>query len=338
MIPAPLNKNYPVNSSTADDSSATPFISADEQTPREHETAKPGIGDSLTLNLKPRQIAMLLVALVFLLIKSYESLHAYFIANPQVWNALLGSGAAAGLTALGALGVFFTRRISVKAQDVMLGYGGGVMLAASVFSLIIPAMDAAQAIGYAKHASVLLAATGIMLGGLFVLALNHVIPHQHFLAMASDQANPGRTSRIWLFVMAVTIHNFPEGLAIGVGFGGEDMGKAVALATGIGIQDIPEGLVVALALRTLGYSPWKSAAAGILSGLVEPIGGVLGAMATGVSTTALPWALAGAGGAMLFVISHEVIPESHRQGHESQATLGLLAGFVTMMLLDVILG
>ncbi|MFJ3047609.1 ZIP family metal transporter [Herbaspirillum chlorophenolicum] len=337
MIPAPLNKNFPLQTSTSDDAAA-PSPSPDNGVQHPPSDAKPDLGDSLTLNLKPRQIVMLLVALVFLAIKSYESLHAYFIANPHVWNALLGSSAAAGLTALGALGVLFTRRISVKAQDVMLGYGGGVMLAASVFSLIIPAMDAAQAIGYARNASVLLAATGIMLGGLFVLALNHVIPHQHFLAMANDQSNPARTTRIWLFVMAVTIHNFPEGLAIGVGFGGEDMGKAVALATGIGIQDIPEGLVVALALRTLGYSPMKAAAAGILSGLVEPIGGVLGAMATGVSATALPWALAGAGGAMLFVISHEVIPESHRQGHESQATLGLLAGFVTMMLLDVMLG
>ena len=333
MIPAPLNKNFPAKSSASDD--ATALVEAHAKPAAGVDT---DLGDSLTLNLKPRHIVTLVVAMVFVLIKSYETLHAYFTGNPHVWAALLGSSAAAGLTALGALGVFFTRRLSVKAQDVMLGYGGGVMLAASVFSLIIPAMDAAQAIGYTKNASVFLAATGIMLGGLFVLALNHLIPHQHFLAMASDRHSAARTSRIWLFVMAVTIHNFPEGLAIGVSFGGEDFGKAVALATGIGIQDIPEGLVVALALRSLGYSPAKSAAAGILSGLVEPIGGVLGALATGVSATALPWALAGAGGAMLFVISHEVIPESHRQGHESQATLGLLAGFVTMMLLDVILG
>jgi len=336
MMPAPLNKHFPARPRAPIAHAAS--VPPDEPAASAHATVD--IADSLTLNLKPRQITMLLVGLVFVLVKSYEHLDAYFTAHPPVWNALLGSSAAAGLTALGALGVLFTRRISVKAQDVLLGYGGGVMLAASVFSLIIPAMDAAQAIGYAKNASVLLAATGVMLGGLFVLALNHVIPHEHFLAMASDTDahSAARRSRIWLFVMAVTIHNFPEGLAIGVGFGGEEMGKAVALATGIGIQDIPEGLVVALALRTLGYSPWKSAAAGILSGLVEPIGGVLGAMATGLSATALPWALAGAGGAMLFVISHEVIPESHRQGHESQATLGLLAGFVTMMLLDVMLG
>ncbi|WP_050476641.1 ZIP family metal transporter [Herbaspirillum rhizosphaerae] len=289
------------------------------------------------LRLRWRQIAMLAVGLIFILVKSYEGLSGFFLAHPQVMPALLGSSAAAGLTALGALGVLFTRRISERTQDVMLGYGGGIMLAASVFSLIIPAMNQAQALGYGKTAAVLLTATGIMLGGLFVLAINHLVPHQHFIA-PNPEIHSARTSRIWMFVMAVTIHNFPEGLAIGVGFGADEMGKAVALATGIGIQDIPEGLVVALALRTLGYSPWKSAGAGILSGLVEPIGGVLGALATGVSATALPWALAGAGGAMLFVISHEVIPESHRQGHETQATLGLLAGFVTMMLLDTLLG
>lgn len=287
--------------------------------------------------LRPRQIAMLAVGLIFILVKSYEGLSSFFLAHPQVMPALLGSSAAAGLTALGALGVLFTRRISERTQDVMLGYGGGIMLAASVFSLIIPAMNQAQTLGYGKTAAVLLTATGIMIGGLFVLAINHLVPHQHFIAPNPD-IHSARTSRIWMFVMAVTIHNFPEGLAIGVGFGGDEMGKAIALATGIGIQDIPEGLVVALALRTLGYSPWKSAGAGILSGLVEPIGGVLGALATGISATALPWALAGAGGAMLFVISHEVIPESHRQGHETQATLGLLAGFVTMMLLDTLLG
>lgn len=315
MIQAQLREQFPVES--------TPVASP----------SQPGFWAGLRL----RQIAMLAVGLVFILVKSYESLQAFFLAHPEVRMALIGSSAAAGLTALGALGVLFTRRISERTQDVLLGYGGGIMLAASVFSLIIPAMNQAQALGYEKTGAMLLTATGIMLGGLFVLAINHLIPHQHFIA-PNPAIQAMRTSRIWMFVMAVTIHNFPEGLAIGVGFGGDDVGKAIALATGIGIQDIPEGLVVALALRTLGYSPWKSAGAGILSGLVEPIGGVLGALATGVSTTALPWALAGAGGAMLFVISHEVIPESHRQGHETQATLGLLAGFVTMMLLDTLLG
>jgi len=287
--------------------------------------------------LRVRQIAMLAVGLIFVVVKSYEGLHALFLARPEVWLALIASSAAAGLTALGALGVLFTRRISERTQDVLLGYGGGIMLAASVFSLIIPAMNQAQALGYEKTGAVLLTATGIMLGALFVLAINHLVPHQHFIA-PNPEIHAVRASRIWMFVMAVTIHNFPEGLAIGVGFGADEMGKAIALATGIGIQDIPEGLVVALALRTLGYSPLKSAGAGILSGLIEPVGGVLGALATGVSATALPWALAGAGGAMLFVISHEVIPESHRQGHETQATLGLMAGFVTMMLLDTLLG
>lgn len=309
-----------------------------EQLPVELSSDSPAMRPALLwAGLRLRQIAMLLVGAIFVLVRSCEGLHAFLLMHPEVKMALIGSSAAAGLTALGALGVLFARRISERTQDMLLGYGGGIMLAASVFSLIIPAMNQAQALGYEKTAAVLLTATGIMLGGLFVLAINYLVPHEHFIA-PNAAIGPVRASRIWMFVMAVTIHNFPEGLAIGVGFGGDDMGKAVALATGIGIQDIPEGLVVALALRTLGYSPLKSAGAGILSGLVEPVGGVLGALATGVSATALPWALAGAGGAMLFVISHEVIPESHRQGHETQATLGLLAGFVTMMLLDTLLG
>lgn len=288
--------------------------------------------------LRLRHYVMLVVALVFISARLWELAGPYLAANDHVRYALIGSLAAAGFTALGALGVFFTRTMSIRTQNMLLGYGGGVMLAASVFSLIIPAIDHAQLLGYSKTPAVLLTATGIMLGGLFVLVLNHLIPHEHFLTEDASAQLKARQNRIWLFVMAVTIHNFPEGLAIGVGFGGEDMGKAVALATGIGIQDIPEGLVVAMALRTIGYAPWKAAGVGILSGLAEPIGGVLGAIATDFSATALPWSLAGAGGAMLFVISHEVIPESHRQGNETPATLGLLAGFVTMMLLDVLLG
>ncbi len=288
--------------------------------------------------LRLRHYAMLSIALVFILAKLWERIGPYLAANNHIRLALIGSSVAAGLTALGALGVFFTRTMSVRTQNMLLGYGGGVMLAASVFSLIIPAMNQAQLLGYNKVPAVLLTATGIMLGGLFVLLMNQLVPHEHFLTEDASAQLKARQNRIWLFVMAVTIHNFPEGLAIGVGFGGEDMGKAIALATGIGIQDIPEGLVIAIALRTIGYVPWKAAGVGILSGLAEPIGGILGAIATDFSATALPWSLAAAGGAMLFVISHEVIPESHRQGNETPATLGLLVGFVTMMLLDVLLG
>lgn len=288
--------------------------------------------------LRPRHYVMLSVMAIFIAAKLWEVISPYLAANPHVKLALAGSSVAAGLTAVGALGVFFTNSMSVRTQNMLLGYGGGVMLAASVFSLIIPAMDSAQQLGYGKTPAVLLTATGIMIGGLFVLVLNQLIPHEHFLTEDASAQHKARQSRIWLFVMAVTIHNFPEGLAIGVGFGGDDMGKAIALATGIGIQDIPEGLVVALALRTIGFTPWKAAGVGILSGLAEPIGGVLGAIATDFSATALPWSLAAAGGAMLFVISHEVIPESHKQGNETPATLGLLLGFVTMMLLDVLLG
>lgn len=290
----------------------------------------------LKSGLRLRQIAMLTAGLVFIVVKSCESLHSLFLSYPEVKLAMYGSSAAAGLTALGALGVLFTRRISERAQDLLLGYGGGIMLAASVFSLIVPAINHAQALGFEKVSAVLLTSAGIILGGLFVLAINRFVPHQHFIA-PNQPVRSLRTSRIWMFVLAVTIHNFPEGLAIGVSFGSEDIGKAVALTSGIGIQDIPEGLVVALALRSIGYSRWKAAGAGILSGLVEPVGGILGALATDISATALPWSLAAAGGAMLFVISHELIPESHRQGHETLATLGLLSGFISMMMLDTLL-
>src|SRR5580765_321190 len=179
MIPSPSRERLPVTS-TPD----TPF------------------------RLRPRQIVMLTVGLVFILATSYESLRVFFLAYPEVKMALIGSSAAAGLTALGALGVLFTRRISERMQDVLLGYGGGIMLAASVFSLIMPAIQQAQVIGYEKTGAVLLTATGIMLGGLGVLILNYLVPHEHFIA-PNPAVHSMRASRIWMFIMAVTIHNFP---------------------------------------------------------------------------------------------------------------------------------
>jgi ZIP family zinc transporter len=289
-------------------------------------------------HLHPRHYVMAAIASIFVLAQLWSWLSPYFMAHEQLRMALLGASSATGLTALGALGVFFTRSMSTRTQNMLLGYGGGVMLAASVFSLILPAIHHAELLGYAKTPAVLLTATGIMLGGIFVLALNHLLPHEHFLTEDASSQLRAQQTRIWLFVMAVTIHNFPEGLAIGVGFGGEEIGKAVALAAGIGIQDIPEGFVVAMALRSIGFSNWKAAGVGILSGFAEPVGAVLGVIASDFSATALPWTLAMAGGAMLFVISHEVIPESHKQGHETPATLGLLLGFITMLLLDILLG
>lgn len=163
------------------------------------------------------------------------------------------------------------------------------------------------------------------------------MPHEHFIK-GLEGAQSRALKRAWLFVLAITLHNFPEGLAIGVGFAGPDKLGAQSLALGISLQDIPEGMVVAIALRAVGYSRPIAAGISVLTGLVEPLAAVIGVFVLAISTALLPWGLAVAAGAMLFVISHEIIPESHRQGHEAFATGGLILGFVLMMLLDTALG
>lgn len=178
---------------------------------------------------------------------------------------------------------------------------------------------------------------GILLGTLVLLALDRWLPHEHFIK--GLEGPEGRAiRRAWLFVFAISLHNLPEGLTIGVAVAGADPVSAGALTMGIAIQDVPEGLVVALALLGVGYRRMTSVALGIASGLVEPLGAAFGAGVVTLSASLLPWGLAAAPGAMLFVISHEMIPESHRKGHEAWATSGLVLGFVLMMLLDTALG
>jgi ZIP family zinc transporter len=211
------------------------------------------------------------------------------------------------------------------------------MLAASSFSLIIPALSAAKSQGAGSWAAGGIVGGGILLGGALLLLIDQLVPHEHFIkGLEGPEAKAMK--RVWLFVLAISLHNLPEGLAIGVAYGGSDPVGALALATGISIQDVPEGLVVALALRGVGYSRWTAAGLGMLSGLIEPVAAVFGAAVIGISAGLLPWGLAAAAGAMLYVISHEIIPESHRQGHERFATCGLLLGFVLMMVLDTALG
>jgi ZIP family zinc transporter len=171
---------------------------------------------------------------------------------------------------------------------------------------------------------------------LLLLLVDRVVPHEHFVkGLEGPQARAMK--RVWLFVLAIAVHNLPEGLAIGVAYAGTDPLGALALATGISIQDVPEGMVVALALRGVGYGRVRSAGLGVLSGLVEPVAAVFGAAVIGLSASLLPWGLAAAAGAMLYVISHEIIPESHRAGHERWATCGLMLGFILMMVLDTAL-
>lgn len=248
---------------------------------------------------------------------------------------------AAIATALGAAPVLFSQRLSDRVQDTLLGFGAGVMLAACAFSLIIPGIDAARQSGLfgggAMAASGVIAAA-ILLGGATIMLIDRLLPHEHFIKGREGQS-PGNLRRTWLFVFAIALHNLPEGLAIGVGYAGnENVVRANALAIGIAIQDVPEGLVVAIALVAAGYGRLVAVLTAAASGLVEPIGAVLGAAVTSHSQAVLPWGLGFAAGAMLFVISHEIIPESHRKGHERFATTGLMLGFVLMMTLDTALG
>jgi ZIP family zinc transporter len=261
-----------------------------------------------------------------------------FGSNPNMRAALLGGGTAALATALGTLPVMFSQKFSQRTYDGFLGFGAGVMLAATAFSLIIPALAAAKAQGAGAVGSSVIIAGGILLGTGLLLLLDRSTEGNN-LAPAIDEsviyANSLR--RAWLFVLAVALHNLPEGLAIGVAYAGVDLDKANMLATGISIQDVPEGLVVALALRSVGYSRLISVGLGVVSGLIEPVAAVAGVAVIGISAGLLPWGLAAAAGAMLFVICRDVIPEAHRNGNGTSACVALVLGFILMTVLDTAL-
>lgn len=248
-----------------------------------------------------------------------------------------GSLAAGLMTAAGALPVLFGRQLSRAMRDTSLGFAAGVMLAASFFSLIIPALDAAEARYGDGPIPAAIVVIAILLGMGVLAYLNEHLPHEHFSA-GREGPEAAALRRVWLFIFAITIHNFPEGLAVGVGFGAEGLEGGLPLAIGIGLQNAPEGLAVAVALLGERYGRWRAFGIAALTGLVEPVGGVLGAAVISVSQPLLPWGLAFAAGAMLYVISHEIIPETHRGGHQNRATTGLAVGLGTMLFLDVWLG
>lgn len=244
---------------------------------------------------------------------------------------------AAGLaTGIGSIPIFFTKKVSRKLMDALLGMAAGVMLAATSFSLIVPAIEKGG--GGIRGAST--AVIGILLGGVFLDFVDKFFPNTNLLsnAMNGNNNNNGMSSsmrKVWLFIIAITVHNFPEGLAVGVGFGDGDIANGLSLAIGIGLQNLPEGLAVALPLLRENYGAGKAFLAALATGLVEPIGGLLGVTLVQVSRPLLPYALAFAAGAMLFVISHEIIPETQtHEGHSKLATHALLVGFVVMMFLD----
>lgn len=254
----------------------------------------------------------------------------------RVHGALMGGAMAALATALGTLPVLLSQKFSQRTYDGFLGFGAGVMLAATAFSLVMPAIAASKGAGAGPFEASLTVGGGILLGMGLVLLLDRVARHEALL----DGADPARSDsvkRAWLFVAAVAIHNLPEGLAIGVAYAGVDLAKAHSLATGISIQDVPEGLVVALALRTVGYGRLFSCALGVASGLIEPVAAVSGAVLIEFARGLLPWGLALAAGAMLFVIVHDVVPESHRNGNSTSASCAVVFGFILMMVLDTAL-
>ena len=279
------------------------------------------------------------LALMLVGVLAAGALALQWIEGESAVRAALWAGMAAALaTALGTLPVVFSQRLSGRTQDTLFGFGAGVMLAASSFSLIIPGIRAARDAGAGPWAAGGTVGAAILLGALALLLMERLLPHEHFIK-GVEGAQAARTlRRSWLFVFAIALHNLPEGVAIGVAYAGGDAVGASALATGIAIQDVPEGLVVAVALLAAGYRKRLAVGLGMASGLIEPVGAVLGAAVVSHSAGLLPWGLGFAAGAMLFVISHEIIPESHRKGHEAWATGGLMLGFVIMMLLDTALG
>lgn len=260
-----------------------------------------------------------------------------------VLQALVATLFTWGVTALGAAWVFTTREVSRRMLDTMLGFTAGVMIAASFWSLLAPAIEMAE--GGALPAW-FPAVTGFLAGGVFLRGIDMVLPHLHLWTRRRDaEGIKTQWQRSILMVLAITLHNIPEGLAVGVAFGAvasglpsASMAGAVALAIGIGLQNFPEGMAVAVPLRREGMSRLRSFWYGQLSAVVEPIAGVIGAVAVLVMRPILPYALSFAAGAMIFVVVEEVIPESQSGKHTDLATLGAMVGFAVMMLLDVALG
>ena len=271
----------------------------------------------------------------------YNDIIAYFERIDPILAALYATLFTWGLTALGASLVFFFKAMKRTVLDGMLGFTGGVMVAASYWSLLAPAIEMSDGEGFIK---VIPAASGFLLGALFLFALDKVLPHLHVNFTKTEGAK-SPWQRTTLLVLAITLHNIPEGLAVGVLFGGVAAGipeasiaGAVTLAIGIGIQNFPEGIAVAMPLRRMGMSRRKSFMYGQSSALVEPVAGVLGALAVTFFTPLLPYALAFAAGAMIFVVVEEVIPETQQENNTDIATLGFIGGFIVMMTLDVALG
>lgn len=256
-----------------------------------------------------------------------ERLFTQLFGNNFILMGIFGSILTGFATGVGALPVLFTTKVSDQLMDALLGFAAGVMLAATAFSLIVPAIELG---------GIWPAVLGIFIGALFLAVLDRWLPHTHLIKGAEGPSSTMR--RVWLLIIAITMHNFPEGLAVGVGFGSGHLGEAIALMIAIGLQNMPEGLAVALPLVREKWPRGKALLYAFGSGLAEPLAGVLGVVAVILMRPLLPWGLAFAAGAMLYVVSDEIIPETHRRGFELEGTWGVIVGFLVMMFLDNVFG
>lgn len=272
-----------------------------------------------------------------------QDLLTFFERIDPVWGALIATTFTWLVTASGAAIVFFFKQLHRRALDGMLGFTGGVMVAASFWSLLAPSIAMSEGMAVPNWFP---AAIGFALGAMFIFALDKWVPHLHINFDPRNTEGPKTEwRRSTLLILAITLHNIPEGLAVGVLFGGvaagipeATIGGAVALAIGIGLQNFPEGIAVAMPLRRMGLGRRRSFFYGQLSAVVEPVAGVIGALAVVYMTPILPYALAFAAGAMIYVVVEEVIPETQQSGHSDVPILGFIGGFIVMMVLDVALG
>ena len=238
-----------------------------------------------------------------------------------------------GATVFGALIGFIFKKISHRFSDIVLSFAAGVMLAAAVLGLIIPSLE------YGGKFGILITVAGIFAGAVCLNIIDKLVPHLHkFVGDEAESDNNANLSRVLLFVLAIAIHNLPEGIAAGVGFGSGDTTQALIIAGGIALQNIPEGMVIIAPMLAAGISPRKTFILAMITGLVEVVGTLIGYFAVSISTAVLPFALAFAGGTMLYVISDEMIPETHSHGSERGATYALLVGFCVMLVVDVLFG
>ena len=254
-----------------------------------------------------------------------------------VWLGTTASFVAGLGTLVGALGIYLVRSLSERTEDMLLSTAAGIMLAAFFFSLLLPGIEYGEAIAESAIMAVLMVACGLLLGATGLHLIHRYLPHEHFITGKEGPDAP-TLKRIWLFVIAITLHNFPEGMAVGVGFAGGSVSNGITLATGIGLQNIPESLAVAASMLAIDYTRTQAFLVASLTGLVEPVGGLVGSSAVWLAQPLMPWVLGFAAGAMLFIISDEIIPETYRGEHKDLATFSLLGGFAIMMQLDASLG